>query len=98
MLPDFVTRSGGNGYRIRVWAQPGAKRTETAGLYQGCLKVRLKAPPADNKANRELMSFLAARLNIRPNQIEFVSGRSGRKKILQVTMPSPPDWGGLSHS
>ncbi len=98
MLPEFVTKSGPGRYRLQVWVQPGAKRTELAGLYQGCLKIRLKAPPVDNKANKELMSFLAAQLEIRSNQVELVSGQSGRKKVLHVNMSSHPDWRVLSHS
>lgn len=98
MLPEFVTRSGREGFLLQIWVQPGAKKTEISGLYQGCLKIRLKAPPVENKANRALMSFVAARLEIRPKHIELISGQTGRKKVLHVTMSGQPDWGVLSHS
>jgi uncharacterized protein (TIGR00251 family) len=39
--------------------QPGAKRTEVAGVHGDALKIRLAAPPVDGKANAELVRFLA---------------------------------------
>ncbi|MDZ7759979.1 MAG: DUF167 domain-containing protein [Desulfovermiculus sp.] len=79
------------GCQIRIWAQPGAKKTELAGLYQGCIKIRLKAPPVDNKANRELVSFLACVLDLKPRQIRLTSGQNSRKKIFQIQMDGQPD-------
>ena len=49
-------RAAGNGiWRLSIWAQPGAKEDEVAGLYQGCVKLRVKAPAVDNKANKAIM-------------------------------------------
>ena len=48
--------------------QPGAKRTEVAGIHgEGAaarLKIRLAAPPVDGKANAELLRFLAAAFGV----------------------------------
>ena len=46
-------------YRLMVWVQPGAKKDQVAQLYQDRLKVRINAPPVDNKANKALIKFLA---------------------------------------
>jgi uncharacterized protein (TIGR00251 family) len=42
--------------------QPGAKRTEIAGLHGEALKIRLAAPPVEGKANAALRAFIAERL------------------------------------
>ncbi|WP_051564361.1 DUF167 domain-containing protein [Desulfovermiculus halophilus] len=69
---------------VRLWVQPGAKKNELGGFYQGCLKVRLKAPPVDNKANQELAAFLARLLGVKPRQIQLISGQRSRKKIISI--------------
>ncbi len=79
------------GCQIRIWVQPGAKKTELAGLYQGCIKIRLKAPPVDNKANRELVTFWAQTLGRKPRQIRLTSGQSSRKKIFHIQMDAQMD-------
>lgn len=79
------------GCQIRIWVQPGAKKTELAGLYQGCIKIRLKAPPVDNKANRELVAFLAHTLGLKPRHIRLTSGQNSRKKIFHIQMDAQPD-------
>jgi len=91
-LPPYVSRIDGETYRLNVWVQPGAKVTGTSGTYQQCLKVKLKAPPVDNKANRELEAFLAKKLGLKPRDIVLISGQSSRKKILHITMGENSSW------
>mgnify|MGYP006285994367 CR=1 FL=1 len=81
------------GYALCVWVQPGAKRTEIAGVYQGYVKIRLKAPPVDNKANKQLIAYLANILHIKPRQIHLQSGQGSRKKVLRLEMAQKPDLG-----
>jgi len=40
--------------------QPGAKRSEFAGLHAERIKIRVHAPPVDGKANSQLIAFLSA--------------------------------------
>lgn len=75
---------GRGGVTIRIQAQPGAKRTEVAGLYADCLKVRLASPPVDGKANKCLIEFLAERLGVKRGQIRITRGLSSRRKNVFV--------------
>lgn len=68
--------------RLEVWAQPGAKRTEIAGSHGDCLKIRLRSPPVDGRANEELVRFLAETLSLPRQSIELAAGASGRRKTL----------------
>jgi len=77
-------QSGGDGVAIHVHAQPGAKRTEVAGLYGDCVKVRLASPPVDGKANECLIEFLARRLGVKRSQVTIVRGMSSRRKHVFV--------------
>ena len=72
--------------------QPGAKKTEFAGEYQGCLKIRLNAPAVDNKANKALIDFVARSLKIKRGQVLLESGRTNRRKRLAVDNAAEPDF------
>jgi uncharacterized protein len=77
---------GGDGVTLRIQAQPGAKRTEVAGLYGDCLKLRLASPPVDGKANECMIEFLAERLGVKRGQVKITRGLSSRRKNVFVAM------------
>jgi uncharacterized protein len=69
---------------LQVHAQPGAKRTEVAGLHGDCIKIRLASPPVNGKANECLVEFLAGRFAVRKNQVQIIQGHTVRRKTVQV--------------
>lgn len=77
-----TVRAGGMTFEVRV--QPRASREEIAGEYQGALKVRLTAPPVDDRANKALCRFLAARLNVPLSAVRILAGEKSRTKCVQV--------------
>lgn len=84
------------GWRLAVWVQPGARKTECAGMHGEYLKIRLRAPAVDNKANNALTLFVAKMLGLRPNQVVIESGHAARRKSLIVYTEEEPDWTLLS--
>ncbi|NMB77100.1 MAG: YggU family protein [Myxococcales bacterium] len=81
-MPAYLATQRDGRLRLEVWAQPGANRTEIVGLHGDHLKIRLKSPPADGRANQELIRFLAETLALPARAIELVAGHAGRKKSL----------------
>ena len=77
-------RADGDGVVLSLHIQPGAKRTECAGLHGEALKIRLHAPPVDGKANEALIAFLAKSLGVPKSHVELVSGHSSRAKRVRV--------------
>ncbi len=75
---------GRDGVSLQVQVQPGAKRTEVAGLLGDCIKVRLVSPPVDGKANECLVRFLAQRLGVKKSQVTITRGLSSRRKTVLV--------------
>jgi uncharacterized protein (TIGR00251 family) len=67
-----------------VYVQPRASKNEFAGLHDGCLKVRLTAPPVEGAANEALVRLIATELGVPRRQVTVVAGSSGRRKILQI--------------
>lgn len=64
--------------------QPRAARDEFVGLHDGCLKIRLTAPPIEGAANDALVLFLAQWLGLPRRQISLVSGPGSRRKLVEV--------------
>ena len=79
----------GQGVTLRLHIQPGAKKTEVAGLHGEALKIRLAAPPVDGKANACLMAFLADQLDVAKASITLVSGDTSRAKRIRVCGVDP---------
>ena len=75
---------------IHIHAQPGARRTESAGLHGDALKVRVAAPASEDRANEALIAFVAARLGVASRDVAIVSGGKSREKRLRVRQCSQP--------
>ena len=69
---------------LNLHIQPGAKKTEVAGLHGESLKIRLAAPPVDGKANECLIAFLADRRDMPKSRVELISGASSRAKRIRL--------------
>ena len=69
---------------LTLHIQPGAKKTEIAGLHGDALKIRLAAPPVDGKANAALLEFVAGRLGLARSTLSLKSGQTSRRKVLEI--------------
>ncbi len=85
-----------SGVRFAVRVQPRASRSEITGEWEGALRVRLMAPPVDDRANEELVRLLAARLNAPLAAVKIVRGQSGRSKLVEVQGVTPEQVRGLA--
>ena len=88
---DSLTPSGvpwarwdGTRLRLRIHAQPGAHATRITGVHGERLRIALKAPPVDGRANGELVRFVSQALGLRRAQVELVAGASSREKMLAI--------------
>ena len=69
-------------FAVRV--QPRASRDEIAGEWQEGLKIRLTAPPVDDRANEALRRFLAASLKVPLSAVRIAAGERNRTKRVEV--------------
>jgi uncharacterized protein (TIGR00251 family) len=70
--------------RLEVKVTPGASRTEITGAADGILHVKVAAPPARGRANRELIDFLSRTLGVGRSAVAIVRGQTARRKIIEV--------------
>ncbi len=88
MTPIWLQKTP-TGIALNLHCQPGAKQTKVVGLHDGCLKISLKAPALENKANEMLLAWLSKQLKVPQKQIQFLSGQSSRKKRIEI-------WGSIT--
>ncbi len=72
---------------IAVYVQPNARRTEVAGRHDQSLKIRIAAPPVDQRANAVLVEFLKETLEVPTSRIAIVRGATGRRKSVEIAAP-----------
>ena len=78
---------------LQVYLQPRASRDEVIGWHERGLKIRLKAPPVDGKANQQLIRFLAQLFRVNQTDVQLLKGDSNRQKTLSIHSPKNlPDW------
>ena len=70
---------------VRVTPRSSADRIDgfDAG---GVLRVRVTAPPADGRANEEVIKLLAKGLLIPPRDVVLVAGATSRNKVFEVPL------------
>lgn len=72
---------------LNIRVQPGASRDEIAGIHGNQLKIRLRAPPVEGKANAGLIRFLAAVFDVTIGNVEILAGSGSRDKRVRVNAP-----------
>ena len=88
-MPDWYRSTPSGALHLSVHAQPGARRTEVAGLHGGALKVRVAAPALEDRANEALAAYLAARLGLPRRNVVLLSGARSREKRFEIVGCAP---------
>jgi uncharacterized protein (TIGR00251 family) len=74
-----------DGVVLTVKAVPRAAKSEIAGVDDEWLRVRVKAPPVDGKANEALVKFFAEFFTVPKGSVSLVSGDTARLKRIKIT-------------
>jgi len=69
---------------LRVHIIPNAKIDKISGEYNRAIKIKLRAPAVDGKANAALRRFLAERLSIPQRAIVLQRGERSRDKVIRI--------------
>ena len=76
--------STNDGCVLTVKATPRANRSEIIGAEPEWLRVRLKAPPVDGKANAELIVFFAKLFGVPKSAVGILTGDTSRLKRIRL--------------
>lgn len=82
--PVAWARCHERGWILAVRVQPGARRSEVVGTHGEELKVRVAAPPAEGRANAELVKTLAKWTGQATGRISVLRGHASRSKVVEI--------------
>ena len=81
MIPVRETHDGAS-FSVRV--QPRAKRDAVVGEVGDALKLALRAPPLEGRANEACVAFLAELLGVARGSVFVAAGATSRTKRIRV--------------
>ena len=81
-MVETQERDGAVIFAVRV--QTRASKDEIAGEMGGALKVRLRAPAVEDRANEALVEFLAELLKTSRSAVSILSGERSRVKRIEI--------------
>ena len=79
-------RSSDGGSELSLHIQPGASKTEWAGLHGDALKLRVQAPPVEGAANNAVLAFVAKHFNLPTRDIRLLRGDKSRRKTVWLPL------------
>ena len=76
---------------VRFHVVPNAKIDKVVGEHGAAIKIKLRAPAVEAKANAALVTFLADRLHVPTREIVLVRGQRSRDKVIRIENLSERD-------
>ncbi|MDD3471239.1 MAG: DUF167 domain-containing protein [Syntrophaceae bacterium] len=83
MNPPII-RQTKKGLEIRIKVTPNSSQESISYKDGEALIVKLKSPPVDGKANKELVRILSKKLRISQSEVQITRGFNSREKTLLV--------------
>lgn len=70
--------------KLMIKVKPNSKESKVEKTAEGEFVVRVKAPPKEGKANKEVITLLSEYFGVQKAQIEVVSGHAGKNKVVEI--------------
>ena len=70
---------------------PGARQDSISRDGDGLLRIKVRTPPVDGRANDAVCALLAKAFVLRPRQVSVMSGHTSRTKRLAIEGVSAED-------
>jgi uncharacterized protein len=86
---DVERGAAGDAVLLRVHVQPRAGRTGVVGRHGDALKLRVAAPPVDDKANAAVVALVAATAGVATGAVSIVGGGRSRAKRVRIEGVDP---------
>ena len=75
---------------MKTWAlvKPNAKKERVKQLSDGTIRVFVRAPATEGKANEAVIALLARHFSVPKSSVKILTGLRGRKKLIEVNLIS----------
>ena len=70
---------------ISIKLVPNSSYNKIVDYTEEFIRIKISAPPIENKANKELISFVSEILKINKSKIKIISGEKSKLKKLLIT-------------
>jgi uncharacterized protein len=70
--------------KLHIKVIPSSSKDCIAGWLEDTLKVKVKAPPENNKANKSVIKVLEKTLDLPKGSINISSGETSSRKIIEI--------------
>jgi len=70
--------------QVTVKVFPRAQKQEIEELPSGELKLKVKSPPVQGRANREVIEALSTYFRLSPSRISIIRGEKSRLKLISL--------------
>jgi uncharacterized protein (TIGR00251 family) len=70
--------------KISIKVKPNSKENRVEEIGPHHLLIKVKAPPRENKANREVMETLAEHLHVPKARLSIVAGMKSKEKVVEI--------------
>ena len=77
--------------RLKVRVIPNARHNEVAGFTGDEIRLKIKAPAVEGKANAALIEYLAELTDVPRSKIQIKAGEKARIKVVELEGPSPEE-------
>ena len=77
--------------RLKVRVIPNARKNEIAACTGDEIRLKIKAPAVEGKANAALIEFLAELTGVPRSKIEIKAGEKARLKVIELEASSPDE-------
>ncbi len=69
---------------LHIRVIPNSRQTEIIEENNNFIKIKLKAPAREGKANKELTEVLAKKFNVGKSQVEIIKGLAAKDKVVRL--------------
>jgi uncharacterized protein (TIGR00251 family) len=76
---------------LAIKAIPNAPRSQVVGWLGEALKVKVKAPPVEGRANEALCEFIAETLGLPRRAVTVLRGDTSRQKVVRIEGLTPEE-------
>ena len=83
-MKEELFKEKDNGVLLKIKAVPNSSKNQFCCVLDGALKVKIKAPAVENKANEELVKFIAKSLKVPKSAVSVESGNTSKVKIVYI--------------
>ncbi|KJF18250.1 MULTISPECIES: DUF167 domain-containing protein [Acidithrix] len=77
-----------DGIRVPFYISTRKSRTEITGIRETAIAISLTSPAVEDRANQELVTFLAKALSTQKSLVNIVMGAHNRNKVIEITSMS----------